>query len=249
MDTIKRIPTGITGLDELLEGGFPQYRSVLVSGGCGTGKTIFSAQYIYIGASKYNDPGIYVTLDERPDLIRQDMQRFGWDFRKLEDQNMLQIIDGSIAKLGIPSEEEFSMPNTGFDIDKLLLEIIRATKRIGAKRVVIDSIPALGFNFEKENEVRNAVLKLSYMLMRIGVTTIMTSEIGEQENTYGKFGIEEYVVDGVIVLHYMGIGTQSNRTLHIRKMRATKHSEDLHPLEIGTKGIKISKVEEGYEDV
>jgi len=246
---MNRIATGIKGLDELIEGGFPEGRSVLLSGACGTGKSIFSSQYIYNGAKKFSEPGIYITLDERPDLVRQDMLRFGWDFRKLEDEKMVQIIDGTVAKIGIPSEEEFSMPSTGFDLDKLLLEIVRATKRIGAKRIVIDSLPALGFNYTNESEVRNAILKLSYVLMRTGVTSLITSEIIEGENKYGKFGVEEYVVDGVIVLHYMGIGTRSNRTMHIRKMRATKHSEDLHPMEISEKGIAIHKVDKEYEDI
>ena len=245
---MNRVATGIKGLDDLMEGGFPEGRSVLLSGACGTGKTIFCSQYVYNGAKKYSEPGIYVTLDERPDLIRQDVMRFGWDFRKLEEEKMLQIIDGSIAKIGIPSEEEFSMPSTGFDLDKLLLEIVRATKRIGAKSLVIDSIPSLGLNYNSETEVRNAILKLSYVLMRSGVTSLVTSEVIEGENKFGKYGVEEYVVDGVIVLHYMGIGTQSNRTLHIRKMRATKHSEDLHPIEIGNSGIVVHKVSEEYED-
>ena len=74
---MKRIPTGITGLDKLVEGGFPEGRSILLSGACGTGKTIFSMQYIYNGAKKYSEPGIYVTLDERPELIREDVIRFG----------------------------------------------------------------------------------------------------------------------------------------------------------------------------
>jgi KaiC/GvpD/RAD55 family RecA-like ATPase len=245
---MNRIATGIKGLDELMEGGFPEGRSVLLSGACGTGKTIFCSQYLFNGAKKYSEPGVYVTLDERPDLIRQDVMRFGWDFRKLEEEKMLQIIDGSIAKIGIPSEEEFSMPSTGFDLDKLLLEIVRATKRIGAKRLVIDSIPSLGLNYNNEADVRNAILKLSYVLMRSGVTSLVTSEVIEGENKFGKYGVEEYVVDGVIVLHYMGIGTQSNRTLHIRKMRATKHSEDLHPIEIGNSGIVVHKVSEEYAD-
>src|SRR3989338_4362172 len=126
---MKRVPTGIVGLDELLEGGFPEGRAILLSGGCGTGKTIFCTQYIHNGAKKYNEPGIYVTLDERPDLIREDMLRFGWDLHEHEEKNLLQIIDGSIAKIGIPSEEIFSLPVTGFDLDKLLLEIMRVSKR------------------------------------------------------------------------------------------------------------------------
>jgi len=243
-----RVPTGIKGMDDLIEGGFPFGRSVLVSGACGTGKTILSMQYIYNGAVKYSEPGVYVTLDERPDLIRKDVERFGWDIPKLEEENMFSFVDGSIAKLGIPSSEEFAMPSTGFDLDKLLLEIMRIVKKTDAKRIVVDSVPALGFNFENSSDVRKAILKMSYMLMRTGVTSILTSEVQEGANKFGKYGVEEYVVDGVIVLHYMGIGTQSNRTLHIRKMRATKHSEDLHPIEISKKGIEVHRIEEEYEE-
>lgn len=245
---MKRVKTGVSGLDSLLEGGFPLGRSVLVSGACGTGKTIFCMQYIYEGAKKFSEPGVYVTLDERPDLIREDVARFGWDLKKLEDQNKIQIVDGTIAKIGMPSEEEYALPVTGYDVDKLLLEVMRVIKRIGATRVVIDSIPALGFNFENQNDVRKAILKLSYMLMRSGVTSLLTSEIQDEANRFGKYGVEEYVVDGVVVLHYMGVGTQSNRTLHIRKMRATKHSEDLHPMQITETGIKVTNIEEEYAE-
>lgn len=246
---MNRIKTGINGLDELMEGGFPEGRTVLLSGACGTGKTIFGMQYLYEGAKTYSEPGIYITLDERPELIRQDMKRFGWDLQELEDKNLIQIIDGSLAKIGLPSEEEISVSATGFDLDKLLLEIMRLAKRINAKRVVFDSIPALGLNFEKETDVRKAILKISYLLSKTGVTSILTSETIEEKNKYSKYGVEEYVADGVLLMHYAGIGTHSNRTIHIRKMRATKHSEELHPMKITENGIKIEKIDETYEDV
>ena len=206
-------------------------------------------QFIYKGAKEFGEPGIYVTLDERPDLIREDVLRFGWDLKKLEDQNKLSIIDASIARIGMPSEEEFAMPVTGFDLDKLLLEIMRVSKKIGAERVVIDSIPALGFNYANETETRKAVLKMAYALGRMGVTSILTSEIQEKDNRFGKYGVEEYVVDGVIVLHYSSIGGGgTNRTIHVRKLRSTKHSEDLHPVSITDKGIQVHKLEEVFEE-
>jgi len=242
---MNRIKTGITGFDELVEGGLPEGRSFLISGGTGTGKTIFAMQFIVNGI-KLNEPGVYLTLDERPDLIREDMLRFDWNLRQYEDAGMIKIVDGTMAKLGIPSDEEFSLPATGFDLDKLLLELMRAIKKIKAKRVVIDSIPALGLNFESEHEIRKAILKIVYLLSRAGVTTVFTTEVDEDSKQLGKYGVEEYVADGVIMLHYMGLGTQSNRTLHIRKMRATKHSEDLHPIKITDLGIKIQKVEDEY---
>lgn len=87
MDVINRIPSGIPGLDELIENGLPQNRTFLVSGATGAGKTIFATQFLYNGAYLYGEPGIYVSLDERPDLIRQDMLKFGWDLKRMEDEH------------------------------------------------------------------------------------------------------------------------------------------------------------------
>lgn len=245
---MNRLPIGIPGLDELTEGGLPEGRSFLVSGATGTGKSIFCTQFIYNGAVNYKQPGVYVTLDERPNLLREDMLSFGWDLRKLEDDNMIEMIDGSVAKIGLPSDEEFSMP-TGFDLDKLLLEIMRTVRRIGAKRLVIDSIPALGFNYDNSNDVRKAILKISYMLERTGVTSLLVSEIADGEGSYSRYGVEEFVVDGVFLLHFLGMGSQSARTLHIRKLRATHHSEDLHPMHITPKGIQIESIESSFKNV
>ncbi len=239
------MPTGIEGLDELMEGGFPKRRMILVSGACGTGKTIFSAQFIYKGAVEYDEPGIFVTLDERPNLIREDMLQFGWDFKREEERDMIRIIDASIAKVGLPSEEVYHMPESGFDLDRLLVEIIKAAKEMGAKRVAVDSLPALGFRYDSESDIRKAILKMSYVLMKSGLTSIITSEIPEGSNQYSKYGVEEFVADGVIILSYLGGGGATTRTLHIRKMRGTAHSPYIHPMEITReRGITVYPIED-----
>ena len=244
---MNRVKTGIKGFDSLVEGGFPEGRSVLVSGATGTGKTIFCTQFLVEGARQFGEPGVFVTLDERPALIREDVLGFGWKLEELEKKKLLTLIDGSVAKIGLPSEEEHSLPVTGFDVDELLLKIVNAIKQLKAKRVVVDSLPGLGLNFENQAEARKAILKLSYILQVSGATSILTTEVEEEKNRFSKFGVEEYIVDGVIVLHYLGIGTKSNRTLHIRKMRATKHSEELHPIEFTKNGMVVHKIEEEYK--
>ena len=242
--SMERVATGINGLDRLIDGGLPKGRTYLLTGSCGTGKTLFSLEYIYNGAKQYSEPGIFVTIDATPKTIREDALAIGMDIKKLEDKGLIRIIDASVARIGIPSEEEYAMPVTGFDLDKLLLETMRATKKIGAKRVVIDSTPALGLTFQNSEDVRKAVLKINYVLSQSGATSMIISEIAEGSKALSKYGVEEYVVDGVIVLHYMEASATANRLLHIRKMRATRHSEDLHPLEISDSGIKIYKIEE-----
>jgi KaiC/GvpD/RAD55 family RecA-like ATPase len=250
---VKRVPTGIYGLDELIQGGFPQGRTILVSGGCGTGKSIFCLQFLYKGATDYGEPGVYVTLDERADLIREDMGNFSWDFQALEDQGMLVILDLTGIKIGLsPASKEYAgTSGKTIDIDRLILKIMQVASSIGAKRVAIDSLPALGLHMENEIDMRNIILKVNYMLRKSGLTAVVTSEIPEQSlgggpMQFSKYGVEEYVADGVILLHYLGIGTESNRTLYIRKMRSTKHVEDIIPMEITDAGIKLTSPDEAF---
>ncbi len=247
---MERVKTGIYGLDELIEGGFPRGRTILVSGGCGTGKSIFGMQYAYLGATEFNEPSIFVTLDERPKMLREDMLRFGWDISKAEKKGNFILIDGSSAKIGYPSDEKYSLPQTGVNIDRLLLKLTQAIDQIEAKRVVIDSIAGIGLQAEKEQEIRKAILKVNYLLMKTDVTTVITSEIPEQIDhgplTFSKYGVEEYVADGVIILSYSHSHEEYNRTMFIRKMRGTKHSEDILPMQITSKGIVVRTPEEAF---
>lgn len=245
MDVVERIPSGVDGLDQLIEGGLPKSRTFLVSGATGAGKTIFSMQFLYNGATKYNEPGIYVTLDERPELIRQDMSKFGWTIKQLEDEKKLVILDASISRIGLSSSEDYAFNELEFDYKKLLLNIVRVAKEIGAKRVVIDSIATLGMYFKTEEEVRSAVLEMVYILSKIGVTSVLVSELDVDTKKHSKYGVEEFVADGVFILKYLDTGVQGiNRTLLIRKMRATKHSAEIHPVEISLKGMIVKNIDE-----
>ncbi len=245
MYVINRISTGIPGLDELVEGGLPKGRTFLVSGATGSGKTIFSTQYLYQGAYLYGEPGIYVTLDERPDLIREDMGRFGWDLKRLEDEKKLVIFDATVARLGIPSDENAALASNSFDYKKMLLEIVRLVKSHGAKRVVVDSIATLGIYFKNPDEVRSAVLEMVYIFAKLGVTAMLVTELEANSNRYSKYGVEEFVTDGIFVLKYLDTGIQGiSRTLLVRKMRATKHSSEIHPIEIKDKGVIVRNIDD-----
>jgi len=234
----------------MIEGGFPRGRTVLVSGGCGTGKSILGLQFLYKGAKEFDEPGVYVTLDERPELTRQDAMRFGWDIKALEDQGKIVVLDLTGTKIGVQSEEKYAM-SSSLDIDRLILKIMQTAGEIGAKRLVIDSIPALGFHLKDEVEIRNMILKLTYMIRKSDLTAVLISEVPEQSMGAGpmqfsKYGVEEYVADSVILLHYIGMGTETNRTLYIRKMRGTKHMEDIVPLKITDRGILVVSPDEAF---
>jgi KaiC/GvpD/RAD55 family RecA-like ATPase len=252
--TLSRIKSGITGLDELVDGGLPEGRIVLVSGGCGTGKSIFALQYLYYGASVCNEPGVFVTFDEMPSKIRQDMLALGWNFKAMEDAGKLAIIDATSARAGTSSDEEHSVLPGQTDIDRLLVEIMTVARNIGAKRIAIDSIPSMAFRLEDHYEVRKSILKLAYVVSRSGLTALITTEVPEQSIgssqtlRFSKYGVEEYVSDGVILLNFLGLGGASNtRTLYVRKLRGTKHSMEIHPMEITDKGIIVRKIDDVFK--
>lgn len=250
---MEHVKTGVPGLDEMLNGGFPKNRAILVSGACGTGKTILSMQYLYNGVMNYAEPGLFVTFDEVPEKIRQDMLCFGWDLKELEKNDLLAIVDATSARAGTVSEEAHALSPSQLDLDRLLVDVLKIADKMNAKRLVIDSIPAMAFQLEKESEIRRQILKLVYVLSKKDLTTIMTSEIPEQSSGLGlpqqfsKFEVEEYVADGVIVMSFLGTGSTATRTLYVRKMRGTKHDGDMHPIEIATNGIVVKKVEDVFK--
>jgi len=222
---IERIPSGIAGLDRLIEGGFVKGSTVLVSGAAGTGKTIFCTQFILEGL-KNGESCMFITLEETPDDIMGDVKRFGWNLEKYMDDK----------KLFLRYEDPFQMT----DIVSPLLDEIKEHK---VQRVAIDSTALLEMYYKDPADIRKQLFRLLSGLKSIGVTSVITSELPEEYKTLGKFGVEEFVVDGVIVLHFLGLGESTFYSLQIRKMRRTNHGKDTYPMEIGKNGIEVKKTD------
>ncbi len=233
---IERVPFGIPGLDDLLEGGVPRGRTVLVTGTTGTGKSILAAQFLYKGLVEHNEPGILVTLEERPYFIRQNLLRFNWQFKKLEEDEKLAIIDASATRIGLPSDERHVQIRP-FDLDSLMDGIHDLVYRYNARRVVIDSVTALGLQFEDEFAIRREILRLCSLLENLNCTTLIVTEIEEGSKQLSKFGVEEYVTHGTILLE-LDIET-GKRYLTIKKMRGTNHPISRYQFTINEHGIRI----------
>ncbi|WXG43510.1 MAG: ATPase domain-containing protein [Promethearchaeati archaeon SRVP18_Atabeyarchaeia-1] len=234
--SLERVKTGIESLDALIEGGIPKGRIILVAGGCGTGKSILSTQFLYMGAKYYNEPGIMITTEERPKSIRQNMLRFGWDLKQLEDDKKIAIIDAASPKARIPSSEMYKI--SYYDTNSLLLKIYEAVNEIGAKRAVIDSIPGLALRLESESEIRRAISQLGSLLAELDCTSLVVSEVNVP-GRLGRYGIEEFIADGVYLLENVQVDGKFERTFSIVKMRGTNNSKDMHGLRITNKGIEI----------
>ncbi len=236
---MKRLPTGITNFDPLLDGGFPEGTTTLLMGPTGAGKTIFGLQYLYNGITMFDDTCIYITLETRPDDLRLIASQFGWSLSEFEKSNKFIIIDGASSKAQLPTSEKYALKR-GFDMESLAEMAYDAIVSTGAKRLVLDSIAGLIPRFDDSGDVRRDLYRISSLLNELKVTSLF---IGELESVGAQhrhgIGTEQFVMQGFITLH-ISEGTEGlERSLLIRKMRYTSHSMKRHRFEIGKNGIRV----------
>ena len=216
----KRVTTGIPGLDELIEGGLIPNSTILLKGECGTGKTIFSLQYLTYGAL-HGEHGVLLSLEENKKDILREGAKFGWDLETLEKKGKLVILERQ----------------TQYNLTISKLEKI--ARHIRAKRVVIDSIPALFSSYP--NELRHSEWRPAFHLLcqlltgSCGCTAILITENAWSKNV----PYEEYVPKGVIELQLKMIEGIARRFLLVKKMREVRHSKRIHLYEITDDGFTI----------
>jgi circadian clock protein KaiC len=238
---LRRISTGVEGLDKLIEGGIPKGWGVLLTGPTGTGKTILAIQFLYNGYKDYNETGVFVSLEEDTQDIFKVMQSFGWDLETLHKDKKLVIINAVPKRSSDKTEYVIKVPlfSKTFSFESIGVLLEEKIAEIDAKRVVIDGLSALTLQYQNEFIIRQGLLDLTNILHSSECTSIYTSEIPEGRPGISRFGIEEFITHGVIVLYYAREGGKRIRALEIRKMRGTKHDQSLHPYEITEKGIVV----------
>ena len=224
--SIKRTPSGITGMDDLIEGGFELGSTILAVGTAGTGKTTFGLQFLYYGAKDHNEPGIYISFEESKDSIFRHASEFDWDLDGMEKKGLLKVLQYK------PHQVEKLMKDGGGPIRD-------AIKAMNAKRLVIDSITAYTLLFKDEYQKRENVLDLFSYLEKWGCTSVILSELSPKiaEIKEGSIG---FLTDAIIALYY---GKQENgervHSMEILKMRGTKHTDKLLVMQFEENGIKI----------
>jgi len=239
--TENKLSTGAEGLDVLLSGGLPKNRTILIVGGPGSGKSVLSTQFLVQGLEKDNENAIYVSLDYRKSAFMKDMQNFGWDFTKYENEGRFLFLEGSAVKR-MPTTN--NSDNTYTPDDLTLDDLIDLLKlhidKIQAKRIVIDSMTALTFTFPDEIQRRAGVLSLMEALAGLDITTIVISEASMYDISR-NISIEEYLSEGVIGMFVLKDGT---RAIQISKMRGIQVDNKPRPYNIIDKiGIEVYPTE------
>ncbi len=240
----KKITTGIDGLDELVGGGFPEGRVVLIIGGPGTGKTIVCSQFLYKGIYENQENGVFVSLDEGKDHFYSEMQQFGWDFRNAENERKFAFVDATrmsrvaMLKEKLYKEETRSLRGKRLSVDKLIEDLQAKIQTTEAKRIAVDTLAALTYRFPDPIERRTAVVDLIESLADLGVTSLVTTELGYlglERNAVE----EEFLVHGVIMMQTLFSGGTTTRAIQVEKMRGAKVNPSLVPYSIDQNGVQV----------
>jgi circadian clock protein KaiC len=223
-------PTGIEGLDEITEGGFPKGRPTLICGGAGCGKTLLSMQFLIKGITEFGENGVFMSFEEPSNDLSLNVKSLGFDLEKLKADKKLVVDHVRVERSEIEEAGEY-------DLDGLFIRLAHAIDTVKATRVVLDTIESLFSGLDNQAILRAELRRLFHWLKEKGVTAVITGERGEA--TLTRQGLEEYVSDCVIVLDHRVIEQVSTRRLRIVKYRGSTHGTNEYPFLIDKDGISV----------
>ena len=212
--TLQKAATGIYGLDEITNGGLPRGRPTLVCGAAGCGKTMLAAEFLVRGAVQYGEPGVFMMFEESAAELTENVRSLGFDLDKLQRQRKIAIDFVHIERSEIEETGEY-------DLEGLFIRLAHAIDRVGAKRVVLDTVEALFAGIPNHAVLRAELRRLFRWLKDRRMTAVITGERGERSLT--RYGLEEYVADCVILLDHRTNDQISTRRLRIIKYRGSSH--------------------------
>lgn len=224
MDMLK---TGISGLDEMLGGGVPAGHITAVLGPPGTGKSTFALQFTYAGL-KNNENCVYLSLEESEDDLIRTANSFGWDIKPYIAKNKLALV-------------RLSPQNIKATVDRVENDLPGLFKLLGARRLAVDPITLYEMLNDSESERRDHLFNFAQMIKETGITAILTSEISKENPYYSKYGLIEYIADGVIILRQVRQADLRAVTtfVEVLKMRRVEHSKDIKSYNITKNGIVV----------
>ncbi|WP_306606282.1 circadian clock protein KaiC [Azonexus sp.] len=227
---LQKCPTGIVGFDDITSGGLPYGRPTLLAGHAGTGKTLFSLEFILHGIEKYNEPGIFVSFEETPEDIATNVASIGFDLAHHQAENRLRV-------LHIELDANELIEAGDYDLDGLFLRLGAAIEATGARRIALDAVENLFSAFSDLRILRAEFRRLLKWLKQKGITAVITTERGTHSIT--RHGLEEYIADCVISLDQRIEDQLATRRLRVVKYRGSAHGDDEYPFVLGDNGFAV----------
>ncbi len=233
---LERCATGISGLDDILGGGIPRGNMVLVSGSVGTGKTTLCLEFLVRGAER-GERSLLLSVTEASDKLIQNLSTFEFFRADLVSDGSLVFVDlpALYNKLGLEGEEL-----SADEIDIVIRTIHDLVRTLGVKRLVLDSLTSVCYRIRRDESIRDFMLRLGQSLSDLGCTSLLVSEIGPTQGRYSMHGVEEAIVDGVILLWNTRRQGDILRVLQIVKMRGTAHSRAQYVIELTPIGLLMA---------
>ncbi|MFH1225152.1 MAG: ATPase domain-containing protein [Candidatus Diapherotrites archaeon] len=236
------MPLRVSDFDKLVErGGLKRGDTILLSGGCGTGKTTFAMQSLY-NAALHGEHCVYITLEESAEKMKENLlQNFGWDLYRMEDEGKLLILKQDPLTIARAVEAMLTKERGGLYIDVDDIELpFKLNLPFRPDRVVVDSLSALSIAFmENEQAYRQYLRHLFETLEKYNSVNIVLGETEQEPGVYSRSGIEEFLADGVIVLYNIRIHNMRERGLEILKLRSSNHDKKIVPYKITGRGIEV----------
>jgi circadian clock protein KaiC len=235
--TYSKVKTGIPGLDSIISGGLKKDRSVIISGPPGSGKTTLGLQFLYSGARDFDEPGVYIAMSQNIDDIKNDCKSFGWDFDDLISKDKILMIDARPFKIQdeLIGRDDSLYRGEQMPFEHLTKLLLSSIKRVEAKRLVIDSVTILAMQYSDKFYMRQGLQGMIQALENYGVTSLIISEYSENN----EIPLEWFVTSGIIQMGSQIIENTVRHTIQVKKLRGVKHSEQIHPIELGTNGLNI----------
>ena len=228
--SIEKSPSGIPGLDEITEGGLPKGRPTLVCGAAGCGKTVLGMEFLVRGARDYDEPGVFMAFEETTPELEANFASMDFDVPAFCARKKLYLEHVRVERHEIEETGEY-------DLEGLFIRLQAAIDKVGAKRVVLDTIESLFSGFQDTAILRGELRRLFRWLKDKRLTAIITAESGDGKLT--RYGLEEYVADCVIDLDHRVVNQSSIRCLRIVKYRGSKHETNEYPFLIGRSGFSV----------
>ena len=228
--SIAKAPTGISGLDEITQGGLPRGRPTLVCGAAGCGKSMLGVEFLVRGVTQFNEPGVLMTFEELPEDVIANSRSLGFDIQDLVEKKKMFLDYVRVERNEIQETGEY-------DLEGIFVRLNYAIESIGAKRVVLDTIESLFVGLTNASILRAELRRLFNWLKEKGVTAVITGEKGD--GTLTRNGLEEYVSDCVIMLDHRVVDQVSTRRLRIVKYRGSSHGTNEYPFLIGETGFSV----------
>ena len=220
---VSRTKTGISRLDDLLAEGIPRGSSVLVAGVAGTGKTVLLLEFIYRGALA-GEKGIIFSFEETEERLLAAARGLGWDLDREIKRGMIEIV---------------FIPQPNILVEGHLLMMQERVETMGAQRVALDSVSVFLHKIKDPQINREKIFQLASIVQNVQAVGFFATDIPYGSNQISRFGVEETVVDGVILLTSIEEGLDRQRYIEIYKLRNTAHLKGRHNLTIEKGGITI----------